>query len=510
MRDVVLSDPRVQQPSWIRSYLAPSFTAGASEHAYALEVLAEIFGGTSTSRLYRSLVIDQKLATSAGAFYRGSSLDLTTFRIYATPRPGISLDELEAAVEAELERLKEEPITDRGSRAGHAPSGRRGDLRAGQPEHGGAQLRRGARHRAHGRGRRGVARADRRGHARRRSMPPRRMCSGPRSRSPAALCRRRSRSRAPRRRRRAPPAGAHRRGRNRGGAGLSMTDAWRRALLAASVVTIGLLGRGAGRPRGEQGRARGQPGRDRGLPDRASPSIPFLSLALHFRGGSALDPAGREGLAYMVSGLLDEGAGDLDSQAFRVELEDRAIRLSFEAGRDEFSGQLKTLTGRARARVRAAGPGAEQAALRCGAGGADPATDPGRAAAARRGSGLPGIAHLVRDGLPQPSLRPAGAGHGREPGRHHRRRSAAVRPTPAGQGQSGGRRRRRRDRGRTGTSARSCVWRLCRRPARRSMWRRRCRPQPGRWSCARTCRKARWCSVRRWYALQRLVPGDLS
>jgi zinc protease len=113
VRDVVLSDPRVQQPSWIRSYLAPSFTVGATEHAYALEVLAEIFGGTSTSRLYRSLVIDQKLATSAGAFYRGSSLDLTTFRIYATPRPGITLDELEAAVGAELERLKEEPITDK-------------------------------------------------------------------------------------------------------------------------------------------------------------------------------------------------------------------------------------------------------------------------------------------------------------------------------------------------------------------------------------------------------------
>jgi zinc protease len=75
------------------------------------------------------------------------------------------------------------------------------------------------------------------------------------------------------------------------------------------------------------------------------PSIPFLSLALHFNGGSALDPAGKEGLAHMVSGLLDEGAGDLDSQAFRTELEDRAIRLSFDASRDAFTGQLKTLTG---------------------------------------------------------------------------------------------------------------------------------------------------------------------
>ena len=110
-REVVLSDPRVQQPYWIRSYLAPSLTAGATEHAYALEVLGEIFGATSTSRLYRSLVIDQKLATSAGAYYRGSSLDLATFRIYASPRPGVTLDQLEAAVDAELERLKQEPIT---------------------------------------------------------------------------------------------------------------------------------------------------------------------------------------------------------------------------------------------------------------------------------------------------------------------------------------------------------------------------------------------------------------
>jgi zinc protease len=76
----------------------------------------------------------------------------------------------------------------------------------------------------------------------------------------------------------------------------------------------------------------------------SEPSIPFMSLSLHFRGGAALDPVGREGLATMVSGLLDEGAGDLDSRAFQTELEDLAIRLSFDAGRDEFTGRLKTLT----------------------------------------------------------------------------------------------------------------------------------------------------------------------
>jgi zinc protease len=76
----------------------------------------------------------------------------------------------------------------------------------------------------------------------------------------------------------------------------------------------------------------------------SEPMLPFLSLSLHFRGGAALDPEDKPGLAHMVSGLLDEGAGELDSQAFRTELEDKAIRLSFEAARDEFTGSIKTLT----------------------------------------------------------------------------------------------------------------------------------------------------------------------
>jgi zinc protease len=75
------------------------------------------------------------------------------------------------------------------------------------------------------------------------------------------------------------------------------------------------------------------------------PSIPFLSLALYFAGGGAAgDPVDRQGLAFMTAGLLDEGAGAYDSQAFRAELEDNAIRLSFDADRDGLSGELKTLS----------------------------------------------------------------------------------------------------------------------------------------------------------------------
>jgi zinc protease len=73
-------------------------------------------------------------------------------------------------------------------------------------------------------------------------------------------------------------------------------------------------------------------------------SIPMLAVEIYFRGGASLDPAGKEGLANLLSGLLDEGAGDLDSQAFQSRLEDLAISLSFNAGRDGFSGSMRTLT----------------------------------------------------------------------------------------------------------------------------------------------------------------------
>jgi zinc protease len=73
---------------------------------------------------------------------------------------------------------------------------------------------------------------------------------------------------------------------------------------------------------------------------------PILSMRFAFRGGSALDPSGKEGLARMVSALLDEGAGSLDSQAFQRKLEDLSVQLSFNTGRDTFSGRLKTLSKR--------------------------------------------------------------------------------------------------------------------------------------------------------------------
>ncbi len=75
-------------------------------------------------------------------------------------------------------------------------------------------------------------------------------------------------------------------------------------------------------------------------------SSPILSIALGFRGGAALDPAGKEGLAEMATSLLDEGAGDLDAEGFQQRLADLAVDLSFETGLDDASAQLRTIADR--------------------------------------------------------------------------------------------------------------------------------------------------------------------
>lgn len=109
-RRVELRDPQVRQPSWSRRYLAPSYNAGDRGYAYPLQILAEVIGGGSTSRLYRSLVVDQKLASSAGAWYDPSALDLTTFGVHASPRQGVPMDKLEAAMLDELRRIAAEGV----------------------------------------------------------------------------------------------------------------------------------------------------------------------------------------------------------------------------------------------------------------------------------------------------------------------------------------------------------------------------------------------------------------
>jgi len=110
-RRVVLEHERVTQPSWSRRYIAPSYRYGASEHAYALQVLAEIIGGGPSSRLHKKLVMDDAIALSAGAFYDADDLGPAAFGFYAAPKPGVDMKKIEETVMAEVDRVLSGGVT---------------------------------------------------------------------------------------------------------------------------------------------------------------------------------------------------------------------------------------------------------------------------------------------------------------------------------------------------------------------------------------------------------------
>lgn len=101
-RRVELRHERVGQASFTRRYLAPSRSAGATGQAVPLSIFAQVLGGNTISRLYQELVVSQKIAVSAGAYYDATSLDPSSFGLYATPAPGHTLEELEQAVDQVL------------------------------------------------------------------------------------------------------------------------------------------------------------------------------------------------------------------------------------------------------------------------------------------------------------------------------------------------------------------------------------------------------------------------
>ncbi len=72
-------------------------------------------------------------------------------------------------------------------------------------------------------------------------------------------------------------------------------------------------------------------------------SVPIVAIRFAFTGGSSQDPAGKEGLANLMTGLFDEGAGALDSEAFQEKLDDVGAEMGFSANRDSMEGSMRML-----------------------------------------------------------------------------------------------------------------------------------------------------------------------
>ena len=71
---------------------------------------------------------------------------------------------------------------------------------------------------------------------------------------------------------------------------------------------------------------------------------PLIAMRFAFRGGASQDDSGKEGLAYFISAMMDEGAGDLDAVAFQEREQALAMRMDFDASRDVMLGNVQTLT----------------------------------------------------------------------------------------------------------------------------------------------------------------------
>jgi zinc protease len=110
-RTVTLTDARVSVPSFRTEWVVPSYTSSRDGEAEALDLLGEILGGGTRSRIYQELIVKLGIASSAGASYSGTALDPTGFTVYGAPRGGAKLSDVQAAVEAEVRKVIEHGVT---------------------------------------------------------------------------------------------------------------------------------------------------------------------------------------------------------------------------------------------------------------------------------------------------------------------------------------------------------------------------------------------------------------
>jgi len=110
-RRVIMRDKRVSSPYVMRQYLAPSYGTAKDNQALALDILTEVLGSGTTSRMYKKLVIKDKVAVSTGSWYSGDQRDYGTFGFYAVPAVGGDLNKLEKHIDAIIAEVLANGIT---------------------------------------------------------------------------------------------------------------------------------------------------------------------------------------------------------------------------------------------------------------------------------------------------------------------------------------------------------------------------------------------------------------
>ena len=111
-RRLVLKDPRAGNASFHRYYVAPSYTTAKPGEAEALDLLMKIVADGATSRLYKKLVVEDKIAATSGGDFSGWGLDSGAISIYAVAGTDVGLDKIEAAVDGVLDDIRANGVTE--------------------------------------------------------------------------------------------------------------------------------------------------------------------------------------------------------------------------------------------------------------------------------------------------------------------------------------------------------------------------------------------------------------
>ena len=108
---VTLEDARAGRLTLQRYYLAPSYATANEGEAEALDLFMRVAGGGSVSRIYKRLVVEKKIAASAGGWYSDAGLDSGRLAIHAIAAPNVTAAELEKALDEVIEELRENGVT---------------------------------------------------------------------------------------------------------------------------------------------------------------------------------------------------------------------------------------------------------------------------------------------------------------------------------------------------------------------------------------------------------------
>ena len=112
-RRMELKDARAGNFSFHRDYVAPSYITAKPGEAEALDLMMKIAASGSTSRMYKKLVVESGLASSAGGDYSGSGMDSGTLSVYAVAADGVPLEKVEAAADDVFADIAKNGVTER-------------------------------------------------------------------------------------------------------------------------------------------------------------------------------------------------------------------------------------------------------------------------------------------------------------------------------------------------------------------------------------------------------------